>query len=73
MAGADSWLAMAFPEGVFVRLQESPASVLNWRGPSDDQVRNIVKRVCGARKGVLEASLRIEKKDFLAGWVELLL
>ena len=52
----------AFPEGVFARLQESSTSVVNRRGPSNDQVRNTIKKVFGARKGVLEVSLRIEKK-----------
>ena len=64
---------VAFPEGVFARLQESSTSIVNRRGPFDDQVRNTDKRVFEARKGVLGASLRIWKKDPPVGRVKLLL
>ena len=64
---------MASPEGVSALLQESSTSVVNQWGPFDNQVKNTIKKVFRARKGVLEVSLRIEKKDPLAGWMELLL
>ena len=47
-------------KGVSARLQESPAPVVDRRGPSDDQVRNTYKDSVWSKKESLGASLRRE-------------
>ena len=65
----------AFSEGVFARLQESPASVVDRQSPSNDQVRNTYKNSIWSEEESFKSELEEEgsKKDPIVGGVKLLL
>ena len=65
VAGADSELMLwLFPKEFSSSLQRSPTLVVCRRGPSDDQVRNTILKVSGAKREVKRASLRTWPESF---------